>query len=88
MCYKKHIKDIVAEISDELYQQVYEEYNLNLTYKFFLQGYSSAWIEYQFMDPMIPHTQHFCRSLRDSHSYELGIHSDINGFVALFRHLL
>ena len=57
MCYKKHIKDIVAEIFDELHQQVYEEYNLNLTYKLFLQGYSSAWIEYQFTDPMIPHTQ-------------------------------
>ena len=51
MCYKKHIKDIVAEIFDVVHQVVYDKYNWNITYKLFLQGYSSALIEYKFTDP-------------------------------------
>ena len=87
MCYKKHIKDIVAEIFDVVHQVVYEKYNWNITYKLFLQGYSSALIEYKFMDPMIPCCQYHCRFLKDSHSYELSILSDIDAFIFWYNHL-
>ena len=42
----------MAEIFDVVHQVVYEKYNWNITYKLFLQGYSSALIEHKFTDPI------------------------------------
>ena len=54
MCYQRHIKDIVADFIDIVEKVVYDTYNWNLTYKLFLQGYSSALIEYKFTGPYYP----------------------------------
>ena len=40
MCYQRHIKDIVADIIDIIEKTVYDQYQWNLTYKLYLQGYS------------------------------------------------
>ena len=68
MCYQRHIKDIVADIIDIVEKVVYDTYNWNLTYKLFLQGYSSVLIGYKFMDPTIPHCWYFCGHLKNTHS--------------------
>ena len=54
MCYQRHIKEIVADIIDIIEKDVYDQYQWNLTYKLYLQGYSSTLIKYKFTDPTIP----------------------------------
>ena len=62
MCNKKYIVDIVHEIFDELQEDVYNSYGLNVTYKLFVKGYSSALIEYKFTDPTVP-CSHYYRGM-------------------------
>ena len=81
MCHKKHIKDIVKELFDYVQEEVYQRYNWNVTYWLFLQGYSSALIEYKFTDPTVPHSKYYRGILKDSQPYELCILRDIDDFV-------
>ena len=84
MCYKRHIKDIVADVIEIVEQIVYDKFQWNLTYKLFLQGYSSALIEYQFMDPTIPHHWHYCGLLQDPYSCEAE-YTEGHGYVCNFK---
>ena len=83
MCYLRHIIDIVADVIDIVEKVFYDTYNWNLTYKLFLQGYSSALIEYKFMDPTIPHCWYYCGHLKNTHSCENSILQDITTFTKL-----
>ena len=87
MCYQRHIKDIVADIIDVVEKDVYDTYNWNLTYKLFLQGYSSAFIEYKFTDPTIPHCWYYRGHLRNADSCENSILQDTMTFAKLKDHL-
>ena len=87
MCYQRHIKDIVADIIDIVEKVIYDTYNWNLTYKLFLQGYSSALIDYKFTDPTIPHCWYFHGHLVNTDSYENSILQDIATFTSLKDHL-
>ena len=87
LCYQRHIKDIVADIIDVVEKIVYDEYQWNLTYQLFLQGYSSALIEYKFMDPTIPCCWYLYGQLKNTYSYENSILKDIATFTALKDHL-
>ena len=88
MSYKRHIKDIVADVIKIVEQIVYDEFQWNLTYKLFLQGYSSALIEYQFMDPTPPCHWHYCGLLQGPYSCELSKLKDVAMFATLKDHLL
>ena len=87
MCYQRHIKDIVVDIIDIVEKVVYDKYKWNLTNKLFLQGYSSALIEYKFTDPTIPHCWYFHGQLKNTYSYENNILQDITTFMMLKDHL-
>ena len=87
MCYQRHIKDIVADVIDTVEKVVYDKYKWNLTYKLFLQGYSSVLIEYKFMDPTIPCCWYFCGQLKNTYSYENSILQDIITFTMSKDHL-
>ena len=87
MCYQRYIKDIVADIIDVVEKVVYDKYKWNLTYQLFIQGYSSALIEYEFMDPTLPRCWHLHGQLKNTHSYENSILQDITAFMMLKDHL-
>ena len=88
MCYKRHIKDKVADVIEIVEQVVYDKFQWNLTYKLFLHGYSSTLIEYQFMGPTIPHCWHYCGWLQDPYSCGESILKDIAIFATLKDDLL
>ena len=86
MCYLRHIKGVVADIIDIVEKVVYDTYNWNLT-KLFLQGYSSALIEYKFTDPTIPHCWYYHGHLRNTDSCKTSILQDVTTFTKLKGHL-
>ena len=59
MCYKKYIADIIQEIFNQLQEDVYVNSGLNVMYKLFVKGYSSALIEYKFTDPTVPCSHYY-----------------------------
>ena len=85
MCYQRHIKDIVADIIDVVEKVVYDTWNL--TYKLFQQGYSSALIEYRFMDPTIPLCWHYHGHLKNTDLCKSSILQDVTTFTKLEDHL-
>ena len=87
MCYLRHIKDIVADIIDIVEKVVYNIYNWNLTYKLFLQGYSSALIEYKFTDPTISHCWYYHGHLKNTDSCKNIILQNITILTKLKNHL-
>ena len=87
MCYQRHIKDIVADIIGPIEKNVYDQYQWNLTYNLYLQGHSSALIEYKFTDPTIPHSWCFQGQFKNTYSYESSILQDIANFTMLKDYL-
>ena len=51
--------DVVQEIFDQLQEDIYNRDGLNVTYKLFVKGYSSALIEYKFTYPTVPCSHYY-----------------------------
>ena len=84
MCYLLSISEQIPGIFGNIDELVYEKYQLNISYRLYPPGYSTAYIEYKVTDPHENRKLCTCGKLTVTSAYVEQIRHDINILLDLF----
>ena len=84
MCYLLSISEQIPGIFGDIDELVYEKYQLNISYRLYPTGYSTAYIEYKVTDPHENIKLSTHGRLTAMSGYVEQIHHDINILLDLF----
>ena len=84
MCYLPSISEQIPGIFGDIDELVYEKFQLNINYRLYTTGYSTAYIEYKVTDPYENRKLSTCGRLTAMSTYVEQICHDINTLLDLF----
>ena len=84
MCYLLSISEQIPGIFGDIDELVYEKFQLNIIYRLYTTGYSTAYIEYKVTDPYENRKLSTCGRLTVMCAHVEQIHHDINTLLDLF----
>ena len=84
MCYLLSISEQIPGIFGDIDELVYEKYQLNISYRLYPTGYSTAYIEYKVTDPYENRKLSTRGRLTAMSAYVEQIHHDIDTLLDLF----
>ena len=84
MCYLPSISEQIPGIFGDIDELVYEKFQLNISYRLYPTGYSTAYIEYKVTDPYENRKLSTCGRLTVMSAYVEQIHHGINTLLDLF----
>ena len=84
MCYLPSISEQIPGIFGDIDELVYVKYQLNISYRLYPTGYSTAYIEYRVTDPYENRKLSTRGRLTATSVYVEQIHHDINILLDLF----
>ena len=84
MCYLLSISEQIPGIFRNIDELVYVKYQLNISYRLYPTGYSTAYIEYKVTDPYENRQLSTHGRLTVMNAYVAQIHHDINILLDLF----
>ena len=85
MCYLPSISEQIPGIFRNIDELVYVKYQLNISYRLYLTGYSTAYIEYKVTDLYKNRQLSTCGRLTVMSAYVAQICHDINILLNLFH---
>ena len=88
MCYLLSISEQIPGIFRNIDELVYVKYQLNISYKLYLTGYSTVYIEYKVTDPYENRQLSTHGKLTVTSAYVTQIHHDINILLDLFHNYM
>ena len=84
MCYLLSISEQIPGIFGDIDELVYEKFQLNISYRLYPTGYSTAYIEYKVTDPYENRKLSTRGRLTATSAYVEQIRHDINTLLDLF----